>query len=202
MQDEPERGLLQRFARGDRQAFEVLFRQFEREVYRWILRIVREPAMAEDALVEAFWRAYRGHARFDPGRSFGAWMRRIATNTAIDQLNAAGRRKWIPLDAVTAGRVPRSTVSTRRGPADLSTRREPACLLTQGEPADCELRDAIRRAFIALAPKLRVVATLALVEELPHAEIADALGVPIGTVKSRLFRATRELRKELAGHDR
>jgi len=184
VQDEPDRGLLQRFARGDRDAFEALFRQYEREVYRWILRIVREPTAAEDALVETFWRAYRGHARFDPARSFGAWMRRIATNTAIDQLNAARRSNWIPLDAIAVGRVPRSPLSTRRAPDDF------------------ELRDAIRRAFGALPPKLRVVATLALIEDVPHAEIADALGVPIGTVKSRLFRATRELRRELEIHDR
>lgn len=193
MQDEPERGLLQRFARGDREAFEALFRQFEREVYRWILRIVREPAAAEDALVETFWRACRGHARFDPSRSFGAWIRQIATNTAIDELNAARRRNWIPLDALPAGRVPQGPDALRRGPVDSATR---------GGPGDLELRDAIRRAFLALPPKLRVVATLALIEELPHAEIADALGVPIGTVKSRLFRATRQLRQELEPHDR
>ena len=57
MQDEPDRELLRRFTHGDRDAFEALFRQFEREVYRWILRIVREPGAAEDALIEAFWRA-------------------------------------------------------------------------------------------------------------------------------------------------
>ena len=63
-------------------------------------------------------------------------------------------------------------------------------------------RKAFLRAFGALPQKLRVVATLALIEDVPHAEIADALGVPIGTVKSRLFRATRELRQELQIHDR
>ncbi len=73
----------------------------------------------------------------------------------------------------------------------------PSTYATPGAPADFELRNDIRRAFVALPPNLRVVATLALIEEVPHAEIADALGVPIGTVKSRLFRATRELRKEL-----
>jgi len=177
VQDQPDRDLLQRFAQGDREAFEALFRQFEREVYRWILRIVREPATAEDALVEAFWRAYRGRARFDPSRSFGAWMRRIATNVAIDQLNAARTH--------SGGRVPPSALAVRGGPA-----------------GGFELRDDIRRAFMALPPKLRVVATLALIEELPQQEIADALDVPLGTVKSRLFRATRELRKELAAHER
>ena len=180
MHDEPDRALLQRFARGDREAFEALFRQFEREVYRWIVRMVREPAAAEDALVEAFWRAYRGHARFDPSRSFGAWMRRIATNVAIDQLNAARRRSWL---ALAVGRVP-------------------ATRAVRAEPVTFELRDDISRAFASLPPKLRVVAMLALIDEVPQHEIADALGVPIGTVKSRLFRATRELRKDLARHDR
>ena len=155
----------------------MLFRQFEREVYRWILRIVREPDAAEDALVEAFWRAYRGRARFDPSRSFGAWMRRIATHCAIDQLDAARRRNWLPLESV--GRAPSREPAIRDGPAD---------------PA---LADNIRRAFASLPPRLRVVATLALIEELPQMEIADALGVPIGTVKSRLFRATRDLRDQL-----
>ena len=186
MQEEPDGALLQRFARGDREAFEALFRQFEREVYRWIVRIVREPAAADDALVEAFWRAFRGHARFDPSRSFGAWMRRIATNVAIDQLNATRRRMWTE---VTVGWVPSSAAVVRDGPAGAA-------------PAAFELRDDIGRAFASLPPRLRVVATLALIEEVPQGEIADALGVPIGTVKSRLFRATRELRKTLAGHDR
>jgi len=177
VQDEPDRDLLRRFTQGDRQAFEALFRQFEREVYRWILRIVREPSAAEDALVEAFWRAYRGRARFDPARSFGAWMRRIATNCAVDQLNAARRHRWLELDDV--GRVSPSTGAAFGGPADPG------------------LASHIRRAFASLPPKLRVVATLALIEELPQAEIADALGIPLGTVKSRLFRATRELRDAL-----
>lgn len=177
MQNEEDRELLRRFARGDGEAFETLFHQFEREVYRWILRIVREREAAEDALVEAFWRAYRGHARFDPSRSFGAWMRRIATHCAIDQLSAANRRSRQQIAHLAGVPVSRATGSSGT--------------------ADADLAQSIRVAFASLPPKLRVVATLALVEELPQAEIAEALGVPIGTVKSRLFRATRELRKEL-----
>lgn len=183
MQDEPDRDLLHRFAQGDRDAFEELFRRYQGDVSRWILRIVREPAAAEDALVEAFWRAYRGRARFDPSRSFGAWMRTIATHTAIDQLNAARRRRWAP-------------------PADVKHLEEvgrvrPGAGTGHGAPHDSRLADEIRRAFASLPPKLRVVATLALIEECPQAEIAEALGVPVGTVKSRLFRATRYLRHEL-----
>src|SRR5260370_15074634 len=78
MPDELDGELLRRFVQGDQDAFESLFRQFEIEVFHWILRIVRDASIAEDVLVEAFWRAYRARARFDSSRSFGAWMRRMA----------------------------------------------------------------------------------------------------------------------------
>src|SRR5215831_12582943 len=93
MSGEPDGEVLRRFASGDERAFERLFRQFERDVYGWILRIVRDPSGAEDVLVETFWRAFRGRAQFDPARSFGAWMRRIATNAALDQLRTVSRRR-------------------------------------------------------------------------------------------------------------
>jgi RNA polymerase sigma-70 factor (ECF subfamily) len=92
MLDEVEGGLLRRFVQGDQDAFESLFRHFEIEVFQWILRIVRDASTAEDVLVEAFWRAYRARARFDSSRSFGAWMRRIATNAARDHLRSVRRR--------------------------------------------------------------------------------------------------------------
>jgi RNA polymerase sigma-70 factor (ECF subfamily) len=175
VQDEPPRDLLQRFVHGDRDAFERLYREFEREVYRWIVRIVRDRSAADDALVEAFWRAYRSHARFDPARSFGAWMRRIATRAAIDQLHRMNRREQVEIEQADAVRARQR--SDQHGPAVTS--------------------DLVARAFRALPPKLQAVATLALIEEQSHAEIADALDVPVGTVKSRLFRATHRLREEL-----
>src|SRR5260370_2324435 len=89
MPDELDGELLRRFVQGDGDAFEALFRQFEIEVFHWILRIVRDASIAEDVLVEAFWRAYRARARFDSSRSFGAWMRRIAANVARDHLRSA-----------------------------------------------------------------------------------------------------------------
>ena len=164
--------LLERFVQGDQAAFESLFRQFQPEVYGWILRIVRDRGSAEDALVEAFWRAYRSRSRFDPSRSFGAWMRRIATNAALDHLSAARKRGPV-------------------SPGDAE-----GTSMTDAVPH--ELRDSIRVAFARLPPRLGVVATLALIEQQPLADIADALDLPIGTVKSRVFRATRLLRQELA----
>src|SRR5215471_11419563 len=91
MPDGIDSELLSRFVHGDRKAFEALFRQFEHEVFRWVVRLVRDPATAEDVVVESFWRAHRARARFDPSRSFGAWMRRIATNVARDHWHAARR---------------------------------------------------------------------------------------------------------------
>ena len=171
MRGEPDPEILRRFVHGDQAAFEQLFRHFEAEVFSWILRIVRNHSLAEDGLVDAFWRAYRARAQFDPSRSFGAWMRRIATNAALDQLRSASRRgMW------------RTTNDSLPAPA----------------APDGEMNNAIATAFRRLAPELQLVAILALVEEQPYAEIAAALGVPIGTIKSRVFRATRVLRKELA----
>jgi RNA polymerase sigma-70 factor (ECF subfamily) len=170
MPGEPDVDVLSRFVEGDQTAFEQLFRRFEGDVYGWIMRIVRDPCAADDVLVEAFWRAYRGRAQFDPARSFGAWMRRIATHVALDQLRSTRRRAWQPAD---------DTLAAPRAP-------------------DPDTHDAIALAFRRLPPDLQAVAALALIEEEPYADIADALGIPVGTVKSRVFRATRFLREELA----
>src|SRR5215467_2675294 len=79
--------LLERFAAGDLEAFEALFRQHQKEVYSWALRIVRDTCAAEDLTVETFWRIYRARERFNPATgNFRAWARRIATNAALDHL--------------------------------------------------------------------------------------------------------------------
>ena len=170
MPGEPDADTLGRFALGDPTAFELLFRRYEAEVYGWIVRIVRDRSAADDVLVEAFWRAYRGRAQFDATRSFGAWMRRIATNAALDELRSARRRGWRSVDDTLP--APRT--------------------------ADRDTNDAIALAFRRLPPNLQAVAALALIEEQQYADIADALGIPVGTVKSRVSRATRLLREELA----
>jgi len=74
--------LLQRFALGEIDAFETLVRQFQGEIYAWVVRIVRDPGIAEDLTVETLWRIYRARQQFRPDGSFAAWSRRIATNLA------------------------------------------------------------------------------------------------------------------------
>ena len=105
--------LLKRFRQGDPDAFEALFRQFQAEVYGWIVRIVRDPSAAEDLTVETFWRIHRARGRFDPGASFGAWARRIATNLAIDHLRQARREVALPVDLAQPGCRLRASSSSR-----------------------------------------------------------------------------------------
>lgn len=166
----------ERFAQGDMDAFEALFREFQRNVYAWIVRIVRDHGIAEDLTVEAFLRMYRAHARFDPNGNFGGWARRIATNLALDHLQKVQREAPLTIDPED------SRANTRAG----------------GDPVERrEIRDAVARAMSELPPKLRVVAMLALVEEVSYREIGDALGISEGAVRVRGFRASRLLREKL-----
>lgn len=171
--------VLNQFRLGDLDAFESLFRQHQRSVYGWILRIVRDPAAAEDLTVETFWRIHRAHARFEPARAFEPWARRIATRAALDWLRA--RRSESGL----------ASANFDQDVADLPSRSVP----DPGITAEVRLKTA--QAFARLPPGLRIAAVLSVVEEQPHKEVAAALGISVGAVKLRLFRAIRLLRKDL-----
>ena len=163
--------LLERFAAGNLEAFEALFREHHKEVYAWIVRIVRDHGIAEDLTVETFWRIYRARDRFDPAGNFRAWARRIATNAALDQLRTARRETELPEGLAGAGT------------ADPAVRRE--------------TRERIKQALFQLPAKYRLVATLALIEEEPYKNIGEAAGISVALVKVRVFRAVRMLRKKL-----
>lgn len=165
---------LDRFLEGDVDAFEELFHLHQRTVFGWILRIVRNPSAAEDLTVETFWRVYKSRDRFDAGRGFEPWARRIATNLALDWLRARRPESELTAEVMDA----QATVSTDPG-------------------VTAEIRLKTAQAFARLPPLLRVAATLAVVEELPHKEVAEALGVTVTAVKLRVFRALRILRKDL-----
>lgn len=150
------------------EAFEGLFRQHQAMVFGWIVRIVRDRAAAEDLTIDAFWRVYRARDRFDETREFAPWVRRIATNCALNHLKANGGH------AIQLSEI--------------------ACPPQIGDPGT---RRKIAEAFDALPAKLKAAATLALIEELPYDEIASALDITVGAVKSRVFRATRKLRTRL-----
>ncbi len=166
--------VLNEFQQGDITAFETLFHLHQRAVYNWILRIVRNPAAAEDVTVETFWRLHRAHAHFQPSRGFEAWARSIATHAALDWLRA---------------QKPESQM-----PEPFSELPAPQCV----DPAiSAEIRQKTALAFSRLPPRLRIAAVLSIVEELPNKEIGEALGISVAAVKLRVFRALRMLRKDL-----
>jgi len=170
MQNEASDVLMQ-FRQGDVDAFETLFRLHQRAVYGWVLRIVRNAPAAEDLTVETFWRIYRAHARFDPAHGFEGWARRIATHAALDWLRTARSDDELPLDI--------------------------AAVATADPAVAAEIRKKTAQAFERLPPKLRIAAVLAVVEQEPHKNVAEALGISVAAVKLRVFRALRLLRKDL-----
>ena len=121
--------------------------------------------------METFWRIHRAHRRFQPSRGFEGWARRIVTHAALD---------WL-----------RTTRPETELLADLPA---PAA----ADPAiSAEIRSKTALAFSRLPPKLRIAAMLAVVEEQPHKDVAEALGISVAAVKLRVFRALRLLRKDL-----
>jgi RNA polymerase sigma-70 factor (ECF subfamily) len=167
--------VLNQFRQGNVDAFETLFRQHQRAVYGWILRIVRNPAAAEELTIESFWRIHKACGRFEPAMGFEGWARRIATRAALDWLRA------------------------RQVENELSTEMlaELAAPLAADPAVTAEIRLKTAEAFGRLAPKLRIAATLSVVEELPQKDVASALGISVSAVKLRVFRALRLLRKDL-----
>ena len=168
-------GVLIEFRQGNPEAFETLFHQHQRAVYGWILRIVRNAAAAEELTIESFWRIHQAHARFDPARGFEGWARRIATHAALDWLRARRAESELSME-------------------DYAELAAPA----EADPAvTAEIRSNTALALGRLPPKLRIAATLAVIEELPQKEVAAALGISLAAVKLRVFRALRLLRKDL-----
>jgi RNA polymerase sigma-70 factor (ECF subfamily) len=134
-------------------------------------------ASAEDVVQEAIVRAWRSYGRFQQGTNFRAWIFRILFNAALNARRDAARR---PVE-VLAGEVPDRDVVFLR-PEDVDRADDPAA----------------RAAIAALAPEFRAVFLLATFEEFSYREISEALGIPMGTVMSRLFRARAQLRAAIA----
>lgn len=170
-----ESDVLNQFRQGNADAFELLFHQHQRLVYGWILRIVRDPATAEELTVQTFWRIHRAHACFEAAQGFEGWARCIATHAALDWLRTNKSKCEVGTD--TCGEV--------------------AAPLEADPAITAEIRAKTARAFERLPPKLCVAATLAVIEELPQREVAAALGISLAAVKLRVFRALRLLRKDL-----
>lgn len=173
-----ESGLLEQARRGSLFAFEEIVRRYQRRVYATAYRIVRRHEVADDVAQEAFIRAHRSLDRFDPARPFGPWICRIAANLAVNHVRSPEAREG----ALPDGHA--ETPSAAPGPL-------------QGV-LDAEARGLLDRALGGLPAEQRVVFCLRVFEELSYREIADSLGIEMGTVMSRLSRAREKLREALA----
>jgi len=175
---ESDAELVGRALSGSEQAARALVGRHQRPVFNLIVRMVRDPALAEDLAQETFVKVFTRLASYDAGYKFASWILKIAHNTTIDHLRQA-RPRTASLDSADD--------STEAGPYD-STTPSPLALVERKE-----LADVLDTAIDRLRPEYRQVVILRYQEELSYEEIAGTLALPLGTVKSYLHRARSEL---------
>lgn len=174
---ETDRALVERVRRGDVRAFDLLVRKYRHKILGLISRYVHDWSECEDVAQEAFVRAWRALPAFRGESAFYTWMYKIAVNTAKNHLVAQGRRPPADdLDADTAVQIDAG--------ARLRDEATP-----EHEMARREIERTVFETVEALPEELRVAITLREVDGLSYEEIAERMGCPIGTVRSRIFRA-------------
>jgi RNA polymerase sigma-70 factor (ECF subfamily) len=178
--------LLGRFCRGQTDAFGVLVRRYERELFGYLRRYLGDSSLAEDVFQNTFLQLYLKSGQYEPGRPVRPWLYTIATHQAIDALRRNARHQVLSLEQKredsTDGEL-RSLLDTleSRGPAPLDN------LSAQ------ERKERVRAGVERLPDFLREVVILAYYQGLKYREIADILQIPVGTVKSRLHAALNKL---------
>lgn len=179
--------LVQQVQAGHQKAFDLLVAKYQRRIYRLVLRFIRDPALAEDVAQETFLRAYRAIGQFRGDSQFYTWLYRIAVNTAKKALSdglrdptvaegdatGAGEETFSPTELLTNNETPESTLISK------------------------EIVQTVNDAVESLPEDLRTAITLREIEGLSYEEIAEAMQCPIGTVRSRIFRAREAISARL-----
>ncbi|MEM8952429.1 MAG: sigma-70 family RNA polymerase sigma factor [Pseudomonadota bacterium] len=166
-----------------RETFEDLVKPLLDSLYRTAFRMVEDRLVAEELVQEACLKAYAQFERYEDGTNFKAWIFRILSNLCIDQIRRRAGATFVPIDS-----LPKSVGAT----ALLAPSANPEAT-TIGR----NVGGVVAKALSSLRPELRVVVMLILVEEMTYAEAAESLGLPVGTVRSRLHRARAELQDKL-----
>lgn len=184
-QDDTDQQLVQRVQKGDKSAFDLLVLKYQHRVLKLVSRFVSDTAEAQDVAQEAFLKAYRALPSFRGDSAFYTWLYRIAINTAKNALVSNRRRPVdFDLDLQDPDQYDRHAklkeVDTPEG-----------VLLTD------EIREVVERAMQQLPEDLRTAIVLREIEGLSYEEIAEAMDCPVGTVRSRIFRAREAIDKKL-----
>jgi RNA polymerase sigma-70 factor (ECF subfamily) len=183
---EVDQQLVLRAQSGDKRAFELLVMKYQRKLGRLLSRFVRDPAEVEDVAQEAFIKAYRALPTFRGESAFYTWLYRIAINTAKNYLVALGRR------APTTVGVDIDDAENFEDADQLRDASTP-----ESELEGKEIAGVVNQAMDALPEDLRTAITLREIEGLSYEEIANVMNCPIGTVRSRIFRAREAIATEL-----
>lgn len=170
---------------GDRQLFEQVVHRFEREVFSYLRRYLGDAELAEDTFQATFLQVYLKRDQFEEGRKFRPWLYAVATNQAIDAQRRNRRHRMISLD--------------RRSSGDEQEAGKLADMLVSATPDPAEgafggeQREWVREAVDRLPETLRSVVHLVYYQGLKYRDAADALGLPVGTIKSRMHAAVIKL---------
>lgn len=178
--------LVKRVQHGDKKAFDLLVLKYQHKIVKVIARYIQDPHEVLDVAQEAFIKAYRALPRFRGDSEFYTWLYRIAINTAKNFLVAAGRR---PPDTD----IEAEDAEFYEGASRLREIASPERMALKDE-----IEEAVHRAIEQLPEDLRTAVTLRELEGLSYEEIAQAMDCPVGTVRSRIFRAREAIDKKIA----
>ena len=180
-----DKKLVERVQKGDRGAFDLLVLKYQHKIVNLVMRYVRDPELALDITQEAFIKAYRALPRFRGDSAFYTWMYRIAVNTAKNHLAAQRRR---PMDVELDLQDPEQY--------DLHAKLKETDT-PEGLTLSNELQEIVERAIAALPEDLRTAIVLRELEGMSYEEIAQTMDCPVGTVRSRIFRARDAISKKV-----
>lgn len=178
--------LVKRVQQGDKRAFDLLVLKYQRRIMRLLSRMVRDPAEVEDVTQETFIKAYRALAQFRGESAFYTWLYRIAINTARNWQASANRR---PLLINPTENDEGETFDQIENLTDIST--------PESEMVSKQVVETVNAAIAALPEELRTAIVLREIEGMSYEDIAQTMGCPIGTVRSRIFRAREAIATEL-----
>ena len=183
---EVDQQLVERAQRGDKHAFELLVSKYQRKLARLLSRFIRDAAEVEDVTQEAFIKAYRALPTFRGDSAFYTWLYRIGINTAKNYLVAMGRR------APTTTEIDSEEAEDYEGGDQLRDLNTP-----ENELMSRQVAETVNQTLAGLPEELRTAITLREIEGLSYEDIANIMNCPIGTVRSRIFRAREAIAARL-----